>query len=136
GVLGVTDVFLDYEVPSYTEDSVLIGLITQLSLRNILPRDPSPLIFTCPTLFRSRVHRVLQFQDLALSVHSDLLRQITEGNRGRHLRDIADLACNVGDLEVHVVGLVPPGTGDPAHLGLTTQLALSTHLPGDPSHLI
>src|SRR4029079_9504531 len=66
----------------------------------------------------------------------DLFGKITLGDRGRHLGDVADLARQVRGHQVDVVGQVLPGTCDPAHLGLTAELALGTDLACDAGHLV
>src|SRR5690606_38906562 len=75
-----------------------------------------------------RIDGVLELQDLALHVHGDLLGQVTARHRRGHLRDVADLAGEVGRHRVHIVGEVLPGASDAGHLRLSAQLAFGTHL--------
>src|SRR5205085_1439928 len=83
-----------------------------------------------------RVDRVLQLQDLAAHVHSDLLRQVAAGDRGGDLRDVAHLGREVRRHEVHAVGQVLPRPRHVAHFGLTTELAFCTHLTGHAGDLV
>ena len=77
---------------------------------------------------------VLEFEDLALHVDGDLLRQVAAGNGSRHFGDVTDLAGEVRGHEVHVVGEVGPGSGDARHLRLTAELAFGADLAGNAGH--
>src|SRR5439155_1585708 len=81
------------------------------------------------------VDRVLQLADLAADVDGDLLGEIASGDGGRHVRDIANLVGQVAGHEVDVVREVLPDATDAADLRLAAELALSTDLAGDTSHL-
>ena len=86
-------------------------------------------------LIHHRVQRFLQQQDFAAHIDRDLLRQIAVGDRGRHFRDVAHLAGQVGRHEVDVVGQILPGAADARHLRLTAQLAFGADLARDARHL-
>jgi hypothetical protein len=49
----------------------------------------------------------------------------------RHLRDVPDLAGEVGGHHVDVVGQIFPGAGDAADLGLAAEPAFGAHLASD-----
>ncbi|EHM26515.1 hypothetical protein SPW_5086 [Streptomyces sp. W007] len=66
----------------------------------------------------------------------DLPRQIALGDRRRHQRDVPHLGRQPVRHGVHGVREVLPGPGHPAHLRLPAELALGTHLDGDPGHLL
>src|SRR5207237_280520 len=65
-----------------------------------------------------------------------LLGEVTLGDCGRHLDDVANLAGEVGGHVVDVVGEVLPRAGDALDLGLPAELALGAHLSRDPGHLV
>src|SRR5947207_438917 len=67
--------------------------------------------------------------------HRHLLREVAAGNRGCHLRDVADLGGEVRGHEVHVVGEVLPGARDARHLRLAAELAFGTDLARHARHL-
>ena len=52
------------------------------------------------------------------------------------LGDVADLVGQVAGHEVDVLGEVPPGAGDAAHLGLAAELALGADLARHAGHLV
>jgi hypothetical protein len=81
-----------------------------------------------------RIDRVLQFQDLALDVHRDLLRKIAVRHGLRHVGDVAHLTRQVAGHEVHAVGQVLPRARHAFDAGLATQLALGPHLARHPRH--
>src|SRR6185312_13820954 len=85
-------------------------------------------------LIHHGVDGVLQFEDFALHLDGDLLRQVAAGDGGGHFGDIADLARQVGRHRVDVVGEVLPGAGDALHLGLAAKLALGAHFAGHAGH--
>ena len=61
-------------------------------------------------------------------VDGDLLREVAVGDRRRDLGDVTHLVGQVAGQEVHVVGQVLPGAGDPRDLRLPAQLACGTDL--------
>src|SRR5258706_1453714 len=80
-------------------------------------------------------HRVdgrLQLQDLAAGVDVDLLAQVSRGDGGCHLGDVAHLAGQVASHEVDVVGEVLPHPRHPADLRLAAQPALAADPRGPP----
>src|SRR6185369_11516536 len=86
-------------------------------------------------LIDHRVDGVLQFEDLALHVDGDLLRQVAFGDRGRHLGDVAHLAGQIVGHQVDVVGEIGPGPGDALDPSLAAELALGADLAGDARDL-
>src|SRR5205814_1510984 len=77
----------------------------------------------------------LQLQHLALDVDGDLLRQVSVGDGGSDLGDVADLRGQIRRHEVHVVGEVLPDAGHAADVGLAAQLAVGADLAGDAGDL-
>ena len=80
------------------------------------------------------VERVLEQQDLAADVDRDLLGQVTAGDRGGDLGDVAHLGGQVRGHEVDVVGEILPGAGNLRHLGLAAELALGANLARHARH--
>src|SRR5205823_5309221 len=109
-------------------------LTTELAFGADLTRQAGHFRREAVELVHHRVDGLLQLQDLALPVHSDLARQVAACNGGRDLGDVAHLAGEVARHRVDVVGQVLPGTGDSRHDGLATQFALGTHLAGHARH--
>src|SRR5205807_1878929 len=67
-------------------------------------------------------------QDLAADVDRDLLGEVTAGDGGGDVGDVADLRRQVGGHKVDVVGEVLPGAGDAGHLRLAARRVVGTHL--------
>src|SRR5205823_1986538 len=109
-------------------------LTTELAFGADLTRQAGHFRREAVELVHHRVDGLLQLQDLALPVHSDLARQVAACNGGRDLGDVAHLAGEVARHRVDVVGQVLQGTGDSRHDGLATQFALGTHLAGHARH--
>src|SRR5262249_30051153 len=61
--------------------------------------------------------------------------QVTVGDRGRDLGDVADLTRQVRGHRVHAVGQILPGAGDARHLRLAAELAVGADLARDTRHL-
>src|SRR5690606_39281462 len=89
---------------------------------------------------RQRVHHrvdgVLQLEDLALGVDGDLLAEVSLGDGGGDLRDVADLVGQVGRHAVDVVGQVLPDAADARYAGLPAEASFSARLAGDARHLV
>src|SRR5262245_24971486 len=85
-------------------------------------------------LVHHRIYGVLQFENFALHVHRDLLRQVALRLRGRHLGDVAHLTGQVGGHQVHVIGEILPRAGHAAHIGLAAELAFSAHFARHAGH--
>ena len=75
-----------------------------------------------------------EFENFALHVDGDLLRQVAARHGFRHRRDVAHLARQIAGHEVHVVGEILPRAGDTLHLGLTAELAFGTHFASHAGH--
>ena len=73
-----------------------LGLTAELAFGADLAGDAGDLVGERRELVDHRVDRVLQLEDLALRVDGDLLGQVTVGDGGRDLGDVADLAGEVG----------------------------------------
>ena len=86
-------------------------------------------------LIHHRIDGVLQFQDLAFDVDSDLLGKIALGDRGRHLGDVAHLTGQVAGHEVHAVREIRPRAANAFDLRLATELSFRSDLASDPGHL-
>src|SRR5205823_1862665 len=81
------------------------------------------------------VDRVLELADLAVNIDGDFLREITSGDGGRDVRDIANFLRDALPILVDVVGEVLPDARRAFDLRLASELALSTDLAGDTGHL-
>src|SRR5207248_3097270 len=95
-----------------------LRLAAQLSFRAHLPGYAGDLGSERAELVHHRVDGVLQRQHLAAYVDGDLLREVTVGDRPRHLGDVADLVGEVSREDVDVVGQVLPGPAHALYLGL------------------
>src|SRR5207245_2765875 len=73
-----------------------LGLTTEAAFGADLAGHTGDLRGERRQLVDHRVDGALQLEDLALRVNGDLLRQVTLRHRGRDLRDVADLAGQVG----------------------------------------
>src|SRR3989442_364684 len=78
---------------------------------------------------RSRISPLTTTEIYRLSLREALLI-----DRGRHVRDAAHLAGEVGGHRVHAVGEVLPGAGHVAHVGLAAELALGADLARHARH--
>src|SRR5205814_3610825 len=83
-----------------------------------------------------RVDGLLELENLAADVNSDLLREVALLDRGGDLGDVADLAGEVAGHDVDVVGEVFPDPAHALHFSLTAQAAFGAHLAGDPRDLV
>ncbi len=108
-----------------------VGLATQLPVGADLPRDTRDLRRKPVELIDHRVDRLLHLQNLAADIDGDLLREVAMRDRGRHLRDVADLGRQVARHRIDVVGQVFPGAGDAPDLSLSAELAFRPDLAGD-----
>ncbi len=68
--------------------------------------------------------RVLQLQNLAARIDSDLGGQIALSDRGGYLSNIADLRSQIAAHEVHTVREILPHAADAFNIGLSSQLFL------------
>ena len=115
-------------------DAAHLRLAAELAFGADLARHASHFGRERVELVHHRVDGVLQLEDLALYVDRDLLRQVAERDRGRHLGDVADLAGQVRGHGVHVVGKVLPRAADARHLRLSAELAFGADLAGHARH--
>ena len=136
GQVGRHQVHRVGEVAPGAGDALDLGLATEPAFGADLARDAGHLVGEGRELVDHRVDGVLQLQDLALGVDGDLLTEVTGGDRGGDLGDVADLAGEVRGHRVDVVGQVAPGARDALDLGLTAEPALGADLTGDTGHLV
>src|SRR5207253_2851759 len=80
-----------------------LGLAAQLALRTDLAGHARHFRGERVELVDHDVDGVLQLQDFAAHVHSDLLRQVAGGDGGRDLGDVTHLIRQVAGHEVDVV---------------------------------
>src|SRR5207248_977867 len=80
-----------------------LGRAAQDTFGAHLRRASRLLVGERPQLVGHGVDRVVQVHHLALGVDGDLLGQVAAGHRGGDLGDVADLARQVGRLQVDVV---------------------------------
>src|SRR5699024_3877741 len=113
-----------------------VCLATQLALGPDLTGDPGDLAGEGVQLVDHLVDGVLQVEHLTLSVHGDLLAQVALGDRGRDLRDVADLVGEAVGHRVDVVGEVLPDTRHALDVGAAAELALGADLAGHPRDLV
>src|SRR5690606_39798174 len=71
---------------------------------------------------------------ISFDIDGDFLGQVTVGDGGRDLRDVAELDGEVGDQAVDVVGEVLPRARDAAHVGLAAHAPLGADLLGHACH--
>src|SRR5205823_5658504 len=114
-------------------DAFHLRLTGELPFGADLARHTSDLGGEAVELVDHDVDRVLQLQDLAFGVRGDLFREAYTPHCRSDLGDVAHLARQVIRHQVHAVGEVLPGAGDPLHIRLTCQLALGAHLASDTS---
>ncbi len=81
-----------------------------------------------------RVHRVLEFEDLAFHVHGDLLRQVAGGHRRRHVGNIAHLRRQIRRHRIDALGQVLPRACDTLHVRLPAETAVGADFARDPRH--
>src|SRR4029077_9162962 len=112
-----------------------LGLTAELAFRADLACDARDLGSEGVELIDHRVDRVLDLEELALAFHSDLSREVSVGDRSRHLGDVADLAPPGAGHVVDVVGEALPYAGDTRNLCLAAQLALRADLARHARHL-
>src|SRR5439155_687117 len=113
-----------------------VGLAAELAVGADLARDARHLLGKRVELVDHGVDGLLELQDLAADVDSDLLREVALLDGGGDLGDVADLAGQVAGHEVDVVGQVFPDPGDAFDLGLATQASLGAHLARDARDLV
>ena len=124
------------QVLPHATDAFDLGLAAQLALGADLVGDTRHLVGECVQLVDHRVHSVLQLEQLALDVDSDLLGEVALLHGGGDLGDVSHLTGQVAGHRVDVVGQLLPGAADSLDLGLTAQLALRAHLARHARHLV
>ena len=89
------------------------------------------------------VDGVLELEDFALHVHSDLARQIAARHRRGDFRDVAHLSGEIRRQQVDVVGEVLPGARHAGNHGLPAQAAVGAdfarhagHFTGERAQLV
>src|SRR5690606_34502324 len=117
-------------------DARYAGLAAEASFGADLAGDARHLVGEGRQRVDHRVHRVLELRDLALGVDGDLLAEVSLGDGGGDLRDVADLVRQVVRHRVDVVGEVLPDAADARHVGLPAQLPLGADLAGHARHLV
>ncbi len=119
-----------------TRHALHFGLAAEFSLGADLARDAGNFGRERSKLIHHRVHGVLQFEDFALNVNSDFLRQVAVGDRCCDGRDIADLVGQVARQHVHVVGQILPGARHAFDLRLSAELAVGADFLGDAGNFV
>src|SRR6185503_18435656 len=107
-----------------------LRLTSETSLSSYFTRHARHFRSEGTELIHHGVDSVLEFEDLALHVYCDLLRQIAVGHRRSNFRDVAHLTGEVAGHEVHAIGKVFPGTGHAAHIRLTAEFPFCSHFAG------
>ena len=85
-------------------------------------------------LVHHRVDGVLQLENFAPNVHSDLFRKVAASNRRRHLGDISHLRGEVARHRVDAVGEILPGSGDAEHVSLPAEPSFGADLARNTRH--
>src|SRR5207302_3826272 len=106
------------------------GLAAQLAFGTDFARHPGDLAGEGVELIDHDVDRLFQLTDLAVHIDGDLFREITFGDGGRHLGDVAHLGGQVAGHVVDVVGEVLPDPRDALHVRLAAQLDLNRVFAG------
>src|SRR5690606_39594525 len=83
-----------------------------------------------------RVHCSLSLHDALPIFDGDLLGEVTVGDGGGDVGDVADLRGEVGRHRVDVVGEVAPGAGDALDLGLAAEFAFGADFTGDAGEFV
>src|SRR6185503_4690866 len=122
------------EVLPRTGDAGDDGLAAEFALGANLARDAGHFRGERVELVHHRIDGVLELEDLALDVDRDLAGQVAVRNRGRDVRDVADLAREVRRHRVHIVGEVLPRAGDAWHRGLAAEFPVGSHFARDAAH--
>ena len=112
-----------------------LGLAAEAAVRADLACHPRHFRAKRAQLVHHGVDGVLQFQNLALHVHRDLLRQIALRHRSGHVRNVAHLGGQVARHGVDAFGQVLPGSGDALHVGLAAKLAFGSDFARHARHL-
>src|SRR5205823_5247247 len=100
-------------------DALHVRLATQLSFGSYFARHARHFRRERVELVDHRVDGVLELQNLALDVGSDLARQVAVRDCSRDLGDIADLTCQVAGHRVDAVRQVLPRTGNTRYNSLS-----------------
>src|SRR5207249_5147978 len=118
------------EVLPDADDTADLRLAAQLAFGTDLAGDAGDFRGEAVELIDHDVDRVLQLADLALDIDRDLLGEVTSGDGGRDIGDIAHLGGEVARHRVDVVGQVAPGARGARHVRLAAQAALGADLAG------
>jgi hypothetical protein len=110
-------------------------LTAELSFRPYLSRNPSHLGGKRTELINHRVDGVFQFEKFAFDIDGNFLRQIAVSDGAGDASNVTNLTGQVAGHQVYVIGEILPGTRQTSYGGLTAQIALRAHLPGDPGNL-
>src|SRR5205085_134377 len=108
-------------------DTADVRLTTEFSFATHFARDTRHFGCEGTQLVHHRVDRVLELQNLAAHIHSDLLRQVAVRDRGRDLGNVSHLAGEVAGHEIHAVGKILPGSGNAADIGLAAEAPFRSH---------
>ena len=111
-----------------------LRLAAELSFGADLARDARHFRREGVQLIHHRVDGVLQLQNFAAHIDGDFSREIAARDRGRDLRDVADLIGQVAAHGVDGVGQILPGAGDARHDRLSAELSVRADLARDARH--
>ena len=112
------------------------GLAAEFSLGADFARDAGNFRGERSKLIHHGVHGVLQFEDFALNIDGDFLRQVAVGDRGRDGCDISHLVGQVAREHVDVVGQILPGARHAFDLRLAAELAVGADFLGDAGNFV
>src|SRR5207302_1072280 len=124
------------EVLPGATDTLHLGLATELSFGAHLASHSGDLVGEARELVDHRVHGRTDAKELALDGLALIPEERRLGDGCRHLRDVAQLAGNVGVHVVHRVGEVLPRPRYALHTRLTTELSFGADLAGDSGDLV
>src|SRR5205085_8697753 len=74
---------------------------------------------------------VFRFESFAFGVYRDLARQVSAGDGGGHVGNVADLVGQVLGHRVDVVGEILPGARDARHDSLAAEFPFGPYFAGD-----
>ena len=106
-----------------TADAAHLRLAAEFAFGTDFARHAGDFRSEAVELIDHRVDRVFQLQNFALHIHGDFPAQVAVGDRGRDLRDVANLRGQIARHRVDAVGKILPGTRDAAHFRLAAQFA-------------
>ena len=117
-----------------SRDARYLRLPTQPAVGSYFARHARHFRGKAIELIHHGVNGAFQFENFAFHIYRYFFRQITLGDSGGDLGNIAHLSGQVRCHRIHVIGQIFPGSGYPRHLRLPAQLALGAHFARHARH--